>query len=109
MLRGTTSMSYIILPVTPSGVSLVLSVILASYFSKSLGTLSSGCLRSFMLPTPLTTTLTLTGSPAFTLFLSIDDVMVKCPTPPEKPAGLVGRGITSIFTLGAVKSFFTSM
>ena len=97
------------LPVTPSAVSFVLSVILGSYFSKSFGRLSSGCLSSFILPTPLTTMRTLTGSPALTVFLSTEDDTVKCPTPPEKPAGLAGSGNTFIATLGALMLFFTSI
>ena len=97
------------LPSTPFAVRFVLSVTLGSYLSKSFGSSSSGCLMSFKLPVPPTTTLTLTGEPALTSVLSSWAEILNRPTPPENWAGLFGRGSTWILMPGASTSLFSSI
>ena len=79
---------------------IMFSVILGSYFSKSLGTETSGLDNVRILPVPEIRTLRDIASLVLTSFLSTEEVKLNFPTAPEKLDGLfpAGKGKTSIVT-----------
>ena len=97
------------LPSNPFPVNFVLSDDFGEYLSKSFGNWTTGCFISFRLPLPLITTRNVTGSLAVTIFLFNELEMENVPTPPENPAGRVGKGNTLTLTEGATIFLFTSM
>ena len=107
-LVGIATNSYIISPSTPLDVTFVLSITLGSYLSNSIGKSTLGCFNNFKFPFPFTRTCRVRASPTLLPFPIKLAEIAKCPTPPEKFCGALGKGNTVKSKVGDFITFSTS-